>query len=144
MKKICIHCRSFFETKKNVPQQSYCSELSCQRARKQSWHAHKLRSDQDYRTNQRKAQKAWQNSHPEYWKKYRDKNALVQPSDNTVEGNFAFQSFKKVVDESLPLKLNGLFELRVLRKNRRVKMDVYIVEMKRHSGYANSGKNVKR
>jgi hypothetical protein len=38
----------------------------------------KLQSDPDYRSNQREAQRAWQESHPGYWRQYRNAHQNMQ------------------------------------------------------------------
>lgn len=71
----CKHCEESFRPRPQNPQQSYCSNTECQRARKRLWQREKLESDSDYRENQRQAQKRWQESHPDYWRNYRTSHA---------------------------------------------------------------------
>lgn len=54
-----------------VKNQQYCSHVACQKARKREWAKRKRARDADYRLNQAAAQKAWRDSHPDYWKEYR-------------------------------------------------------------------------
>ncbi|HTD02729.1 hypothetical protein [Undibacterium sp.] len=70
--KNCLHCGLEFAPCPRVPSQSYCSAEPCQRARRRLWQAIKRSNDTDYRDNQARAQKAWNQRHPEYWKRYRD------------------------------------------------------------------------
>lgn len=67
----CAACGLPFRPRPQVAQQKYCSSAACQRERRRRWQAAQLRSDPDYRVNQRAAQKAWSQRHPEYWRAYR-------------------------------------------------------------------------
>ncbi len=76
MKRIikCEHCGKNFTCRGNVKNQCYCSDKECQRARKRKWQRDKMATDQDYRDNQKAAQKAWNEEHPDYHRQYRLKN----------------------------------------------------------------------
>ena len=63
-----------FEPRPQVPNQSYCSDPTCQQARRQLWQRNKMRTDPDYRDNQRHSQRAWLERHPQYWRNYRGAN----------------------------------------------------------------------
>jgi len=67
----CAACGLPFRPRPQVRQQKHCSSPACQRERRRRWQAARLRSDSDYRANQRAAQKAWSQRHPEYWRTYR-------------------------------------------------------------------------
>ena len=54
----CACCGKPFAPRPQVPDQAYCSDPDCQRARKRQWQRAKLQSDPDYRDNQRAAQQA--------------------------------------------------------------------------------------
>ena len=68
----CVHCGTFFLRRNK--KQNYCSFPACQRARKAAWQRNKLRSDPEYRENQRISNKKWQHNNPDYWKRYRQNN----------------------------------------------------------------------
>lgn len=70
--KHCSGCGQAFQPRPQVPNQAFCSAPACQRIRKHKWQQSKLQSDPDYRGNQRQAQRAWQESHPDYWRQYRE------------------------------------------------------------------------
>lgn len=72
MTKRCACCDQPFEPRPQVPDQGFCSSPDCQRARKRQWQRNKLKSDPDYRINQRAAQEAWSRRNPDYWRNYRD------------------------------------------------------------------------
>lgn len=69
--KRCACCGQTFRPRPQAPNQNYCSLPDCQRARKRHWHQNKLKSDPDYRGNQRDAQRAWLERNPDYWRNYR-------------------------------------------------------------------------
>jgi len=68
-KRCCNRCKRIFLITRN-PAQHYCSQADCQRVRYNQWRKN-LRSDKDYQSNQRSAQKRWQTRHTDYWKQYR-------------------------------------------------------------------------
>jgi endogenous inhibitor of DNA gyrase (YacG/DUF329 family) len=70
MTRSCAHCGQPFQPRPQVPNQTYCSSAECQRARKLRWQQDKLRTDPDYRDNQRDTQRAWFDRHPGYWRAY--------------------------------------------------------------------------
>jgi hypothetical protein len=67
----CAACDRAFRPRAQVPLQRYCGLAACQRERRRRWQQSKLRSDADYRANQRQAQRAWADGHGEYWREYR-------------------------------------------------------------------------
>ncbi|RQS20724.1 hypothetical protein [Burkholderia sp. Bp8998] len=69
--KLCVCCGDVFVPRQQMPHQTYSSSLACQRARKRQWQREKLRTDSDYRDNQRDAQRAWLSQNPDYWRQYR-------------------------------------------------------------------------
>jgi hypothetical protein len=71
----CAHCRCLFLPDPRVKTQRFCSNKTCQRARKTRWQRDKLASDPDYRANQRDAQRSWNERHPHYWRQYRQRRA---------------------------------------------------------------------
>ena len=69
----CLCCGRFFIPRNK--KQNYCSTIRCQRARKADWQRHKIRTDPDYKRDQRISQKKWLSSNKDYWKRYRLKNS---------------------------------------------------------------------
>jgi hypothetical protein len=59
----CAACGEAFRPRSQVPKQSYCSAVACQRVRRQRWQKAKRHSDADYRENQARAQHAWAQGH---------------------------------------------------------------------------------
>lgn len=78
-------CRRHFLPNPRVKSQRYCSREGCQRVRKRLWQRQMMRSDHDYRANQRDCQRRWRKQNPDYWRKYRmshplyvERNRLLQ------------------------------------------------------------------
>ncbi len=66
--KRCINCNCKIYPRKHIPTQEYCSRKSCQNVRRNKWVRLKLKTDSDYRSNKRKAQRRWTMNNPDYWK----------------------------------------------------------------------------
>jgi hypothetical protein len=71
----CAHCRCLCVPNPRVKTQRYCSNPTCQRARKAQWQRDKLATDPDYRANQKDCQRNWQHQNPHYWRHYRRRRA---------------------------------------------------------------------
>lgn len=71
----CAHCRCLFLPDPRVKTQRFCSNKTCQRARKTLWQRDKMATDPDYRANQRDSQSSWQRRHRDYWRQYRQRRA---------------------------------------------------------------------
>ena len=70
----CVYCGDFFEESPRHKNQTCCKKKECQKAKKAAWQRYKLKTDFQYRANQKSSQKKWVQEHPEYWKKYRIKH----------------------------------------------------------------------
>jgi len=88
MEVVCEHCGKIFERSCRHKNQRYCSEPVCQHARKANWQREKMRTDRDYRLNQRLSQATWVANNPDYWKQYRKGKPAV------VERNRMLQSIR--------------------------------------------------
>lgn len=71
---LCIYCGDFFDPGPRHKNQTTCKKVKCQRARKAAWQRHKLKTDPDYRFNQKVSQGKWLKANPGYWKAYRKRN----------------------------------------------------------------------
>ena len=69
--KPCKGCGEPFRPRPQCPNQSYCTKPGCQRERRRRWQQSKRATDSDYDDNQKRAQRAWNERHPEYWRGYR-------------------------------------------------------------------------
>lgn len=68
----CVHCGKFFIPRNR--KQNYCPEEPCQRARKAAWQRYKMKTDADYRTQQKLSHQKWVKKAPGYWTRYRQRN----------------------------------------------------------------------
>ena len=71
---ICIHCKQPFNQSPRHKTQTYCQHPVCKRARKARWQRDKMKSDPDYRLNQKDAMRNWRKNNLGYYKQYRKNN----------------------------------------------------------------------
>ena len=64
--KRCGACGQAFAPCSQAPNQTYCPERECQHERVRRRQRAKLATDPDYRDNQKRAQLAWADRHPDY------------------------------------------------------------------------------
>ncbi|MEA3361211.1 MAG: hypothetical protein U9R17_17640, partial [Thermodesulfobacteriota bacterium] len=55
----CVYCGNFFEESPRHKNQMYCEKKVCKNAKKAAWQRHKIKTDPDYRANQKSSQKGW-------------------------------------------------------------------------------------
>ena len=146
--KQCAFCTKTLP-KRSQAQQSYCSEINCQRERRRRWQRAKREADPDYNDNQSRAQQAWRKRNPNYWAdyrrahpEYRDRNRKLQRNRN--------QKYKKTpiakmdVSASETHNLSGTYLLTPVLSDGIAKMDSWTVELKFISSSCNqSGQNLK-
>lgn len=132
--RICLACGRPFTAHPNVPNQKYCSDVACQRARKRDWQRSRMRADPDYRENQVRAQASWQSRHPDYWRQYRgehpnycDRNRTLQSARNARKREPDVAN----MDASLPHRpvASGIYLLSRVRDASIAKMDVWRVKL---------------
>ncbi len=70
----CKHCGKRIYLRAQSPDQQYCGQPECQKARKREWQRQKIKTDSDYRENQRDAARKWRAKNPDYWRNYRNWN----------------------------------------------------------------------
>ena len=68
----CVHCGTFFIPRNR--KQNYCPQPACQRARKAAWQRYKIKTDADYRTQQKLSHQKWVGNSAGYWKRYRQRH----------------------------------------------------------------------
>lgn len=61
-------------TQRSPGRQTHCATDKCQRSRRRKWQKEKRKSDPDYKDNQSRAQRAWAERNPNYWRDYRRRN----------------------------------------------------------------------
>ena len=71
-KKQSVTCGELFKPHLHGPHQSYCSAPDCQHERRRQWQRLKLQGDPVYQDNQSRAQQAWSQRNPNYWREYRE------------------------------------------------------------------------
>ena len=69
--KQCAGCCKPFHPRAQTPKQCFCASPGCQRERRRRWQLQRRQSDPEYHDNQSRAQRAWGERHPEYWRAYR-------------------------------------------------------------------------
>lgn len=86
----CTICRKLFTPSLRHPHQSVCFSPECRRKKRNRWQKQKMKTDPDYRANQRQANQKWRASHPLYYKTYRKshpeqtlRNRLLQKVRNS-------------------------------------------------------------
>ncbi len=67
----CRYCQQLFQPSRFHPQQTVCSQLSCQQQRRRDYHREKIASDPIYRQVCLESPRKWREAHPDYWKEYR-------------------------------------------------------------------------
>jgi|JI8StandDraft_2_1071088.scaffolds.fasta_scaffold07594_4 hypothetical protein len=95
----CSGCGQMFSPRPQSPRQAYCSNKSCQVARKLLWQKTKRKSDHDYAENQKKAAAAWAQRNPDHWQHAR--KAKKQGTDQAIESSS--QLFKRLIASLLKL-----------------------------------------
>lgn len=137
-KKHCAACGKSFWPRTQVPNQSYCSALECQRERRRRWQRHKLQTDPDYHDNQSRAQRAWLDRNPDYWREYRvshpkyvERNRTLQHERN-AKGLVNPIAKMDVSNPAIPLP-SGIYRLSLVTSAEIVKMDVWTVEITVHA-----------
>jgi len=83
--KRCAACGQSFRPRPQVPQQCFCAAPACQRERRRRWRQAKRQSDPDYRDNQARAQRAWSERHPDYWREYRSTHPQYEQRNRTQQ-----------------------------------------------------------
>jgi len=145
----CVACKQIFQPHPQSPHQSYCSSPDCQRQRKGLWQKNRLKTDPDYRDNQKRAQQAWKKRHPDYDRQYRKANPEHAERNRTLqrERNRRKSSAIAKMDASIPLNSlpSGIYLLSLVTDDPSAKMDAWTVEITVHAcACANPGEIAKR
>lgn len=136
--KCCAACGQSFRPHPQVPNQSYCSDIQCQRERRRRWQRDKLKTDADYRDNQSRAQRAWLDRNPEYWREYRDTHPEYvernrnQQRDRSAQVRVSDAAKMDASNPVLPLP-SGIYHLSLATNSGIAKMDVWTVEITVHA-----------
>ena len=139
VRKRCKHCRTLFCPSPRNPNQKYCSDPECQKARKRDWQRKKMQEDEAYRLNQKDAQERWAAKRPDYWRNYREehpeytrRNREQQQRRNRI--NRAVVSISKQIAkmDASPAKehdISGYYGLVTLQDLLIAKMDAKIIKI---------------
>ena len=71
---VCVSCKKPYLKNPRQKNQKYCNDPACQKARKAKWQREHLKSNPQYKADQKQAKKDWADQHPDYWKAYRKRN----------------------------------------------------------------------
>jgi hypothetical protein len=132
----CINCAGIFQPIPQVRNQIYCSKEACQKERRREWQKKKRKNDQDYKDNQYRAQRAWAERNPDYWRDYRKKSTNSSPLSNsqnnkpnkTKKGENEYSQSDEQINSKWHAIQDGTYRLRVIEKSSS-KMDVWIIEL---------------
>jgi len=141
-KRLCKNCRRLIEITPQRPNQKYCNNEKCQRARKRAWQNQKMDTDEAYRLNQKDAQDRWCEKNPDYYKNYRKthpkyarKNREAQAERNRKKRRIAnptsiYEAIAKMdVSSDESLIKPGRYTLFSAENPDIAKMDVIIIGM---------------
>ncbi len=70
----CVHCFDLFVPSPRHKNQTHCMKPACRRAKKAAWKRLKLKTDPDFKADQKISNRKWAANHPGYWKAYRLKH----------------------------------------------------------------------
>jgi len=132
--KNCVACSEPFQPRPQVPQQSYCPAPGCQLQRRKEWLRLKLQTDPDYQDNQTRAQQAWSQRNPDYWRLYRESHPEYADRNRAQQRNRDSSpvpdGLAKMDASNSPAPLpSGLYRLIPVTDPDLAKMDVWIVEI---------------
>lgn len=82
----CMNCGKTFKPAPQVTKQTYCNSTACQKERRKKWQMAKIKTDPDYKENQARAQKAWVERNPDYWRQHRKDKQDYENSLATKQG----------------------------------------------------------
>jgi len=128
-KRTCSHCKETFTIVRN-PNQEFCSNRSCQNARKNKWRNKKRKNDADYRANQNEASKRWRKKNPLHLKNYR-KTHPAYVEQNRRKQRLRNQRLKIVNSDALsaqPPIRTGIYQMTPYHKDV-ANSDAFLVEL---------------
>ena len=140
---ICICCEDTYVKNPRSKKQQYCSKRRCQRFRRAQWQQQKRARDADYRCNQARCQKQWQERNDGYYKRYRqahpayeDRNRAMQILRDSrrrdgAKGDRSHQMLAKMDSLLKPYysRKGGRFKLFVIGSMNLAKMDALTVRL---------------
>ena len=132
--KQCAACGQAFQPRSQVPQQRFCSTRTCQNERRRLWTRGKRQSDPDYRDNQTRAQRAWCDRNPDYWREYRKTHPAYTERNRTMqrERNDRRREFLIAKRDASPPVLpvpSGMYRITRVPETGIAKRDAWTVEI---------------
>ena len=132
--KQCAGCCKPFHLRAQTPKQCFCASPACQRERRRRWQFTRRQSDPEYHDNQSRAQRAWGERHPEYWRAYRlahpeygERNrALQRERDARRRERRLAKMDVSTGDSPVP---SGAYRLRAATREDLAKMDAWMVRI---------------
>ena len=132
--KQCVGCGESFHPRSQTPKQTYCPSAACQRERRRRWQQARRQADPDYRENQTRAQAAWAERHPDYWREYRrshpeyrDRNRLLQKARDARRPERVLAKMDASTRET-PVP-SGIYQLSPVTRDDLAKMDAWMVRI---------------
>ena len=132
--KQCAGCGESFHPRSQTPKQTYCAWAACQRERRRRWQQARRQSDPDYRENQARAQAAWCERHPDYWRKYRGSHPEVRKRNGLLQKVRDARRAQRVLAKmdasrrETPVP-SGIYRLSPVRRDDLAKMDAWMVRI---------------
>lgn len=126
----CTACGCQFSPNARSPKQSYCTKPECQRERRRLWQQLKRRTDPDYLENQARAQHAWCQRNPAYWRTYRARHPDYAEKNRQKQRQRQASQLAKMDSVNPAASLvTGLYQLCVLDALGVAKMDPLTVRI---------------
>lgn len=115
--------------------QTHCSTSKCQRERRRQWQRERRKSDPDYKDNQSRAQRAWAERNPSYWRDYRRRNPDYTEKNRVREKERRLNRKAKPVakmdlQQGASPALSGTYMLVPISADGVAKMDSWTVEIR--------------
>lgn len=134
--KLCAACGQLFMPRPQTPTQTFCPAHDCQRERRRRWQRAKLHHDPDYHDNQIRAQQAWNQRNPDYWRQYRnthptyvERNREMQRERNRRQKDQPIAKMYASAPASASRLPSGVYCLMPLKDPGIAKMGGWIVEI---------------
>lgn len=130
----CVACGEVLRPRSQVPQQCYCAARACQRERRRRWQQAKRESDPAYKDNQSRAQLAWRERNPGYWREYRREHPDYSERNRKQQCERNDRRRKRLIakmDVSTPIFpiLSGVYRISKASPTGIAKMDAWTVEI---------------
>lgn len=113
---ICACCGQSFLPDPRVKNQTYCSTPACQAERRKRWRQTRTRTGDVYLDNKARAQRAWLDRNPDYWRNYRSNGKGTREKQLTDS-------------EIISAPLSGLYRIEFIPNSGAAKSDEWIAKI---------------